>query len=403
MIRLLVFTSLYPNAAQPNHGIFVEQRLRHLLDSGRVQARVLAPVPWFPSSDPRFGRYAAFASVPRFEHRHGIDIWHPRYPVIPRIGMSAAPWLLAARVWPVLGAMRAEQDFDIIDAHYFYPDGVAAVWLARRLNKPVFVTARGSDLNVIAGHALPRRAIVRAARRATAAITVSRSLGRRLEALGVANSQIVVLPNGVDLRLFRPGEGDALARDFGLSGPVLLSVGHLVEGKGHDLVVDALARLAGFSLVIVGDGPEVGRLRARIAANRLAHRVRLAGAVPHERLAQYYRAAFAVILASRREGMPNVVLESLASGTPVVATAVGGVPEVVCQPEAGRLVHERSATAFAAAVTELAADYPERAATRRYAERFGWGATTDGQLALFDGALAAAGQGRGSGAVTRYD
>lgn len=382
MIRLLVFTTLYPNAARPHHGIFVEQRLRHLVASGKVAARVVAPVPWFPSSNPRFGRYAAFASVPRFEHRYGIPVWHPRYPVIPRVGMALAPCLLAAASGPTLDSLRREADFDVIDAHYFYPDGVAAVWHARRLNKPVFVTGRGSDLNVIPRYAVPRRAIAWAARRAAAAIVVSRSLVAPLQALNVPASRIVVLPNGVDLALFRPGSADALERDFGLAGPVLLSVGHLVEGKGHDIAVAALARLTGFGLVIIGEGPESVRLREQVRAQRLESRVRFAGAVPHARLAEYYRAAFAVLLASRREGMPNVVLESLASGTPVVATAVGGIPDVLCRAEAGRLVTARTAAAFADAVADLAADYPDRAATRRHAEQFGWAATTRGQLDL---------------------
>lgn len=389
MIRLLVFTTLYPNAAQPNHGIFVEQRLRHLVASGEVDARVIAPVPWFPSAAPRFGRYAAYAKVPRFERRYGIPVWHPRYPTIPRIGMNLAPWLLATGTWSLLNTLRQQNDFDAIDAHYFYPDGVAAVWLARRLKKPVFVTARGSDLNVISRYVVPRMAIAWAARRATHTIAVSRALALRLESLGVPPSRIQLLRNGVDLALFRPGASKALARDFGLADPVLLSVGHLVAGKGHDVVVDAMHRLRDFSLVIVGEGPEAARLRERVRAKGLERRVRFAGAVSHERLAEYYRAAFAVLLASQREGMPNVVLESLASGTPVVATAVGGIPDVLGPPESGRLVAERTAAAFADAVRQLAADYPDRTDTRRYAEKFGWDATTAGQLSLFNRGLAA--------------
>lgn len=383
MIRLLVFTTLYPNAAQPHHGIFVEQRLRHLVASGEVQARVLAPVPWFPSAHPRFGRYAAYARVPRFERRHDIDILHPRYPVLPKFGMSAAPVLLAGAMWAWARRLCREQDFDAIDAHYFYPDGVAAVWLAKRLHKPVVVTGRGSDINVIARYRQPGRAIRWAARNADQTVVVSDALKQRLLASGVAESQVAVVPNGVDLSVFCPGSPGALARDFGVQGPALLSVGHLVEGKGHHIVIDALTRLSGFSLVIVGSGPDEAALRAQVVRWGLERRVKLAGAVAHARLAEYYRDAYAVILASRGEGMPNVVLESLACGTPVVASAVGGIPEVLTTPEAGRLVAKRTAEAFAEAVTALVASYPDRAATRRYAELFDWAATTRAQLQIF--------------------
>lgn len=387
MIRLLVFTTLYPNTAQPHHGIFVEERLRHLVATGEVQARVLAPVPWFPSSRPRFGRYGAFAAVPRFERRYGIDIWHPRYPVIPKVGMSIAPFLLAGAMGPVVRQMRREQDFDVVDAHYFYPDGVAAVWLAKRLGKPVVVTARGSDINVLTQYRWPRRAILAAARDADRTITVSCSLAERLRVLGVAGSQLCVLRNGVDLGRFRPGDSDALKRDFGLPGRILMSVGHLVEGKGHEIVIDAVAKLPGYSLVIVGAGPQEAALRRRIDTLGLDHRVSLAGAVSHERLAAYYRQACALVLASRREGMPNVVLEALASGTPVVATAVGGIVEVVKEPELGRLVSARTSEALVRAVQDLARLGVDRGIIRQHAEGLGWEATSHRQLDLLHGIL----------------
>lgn len=383
MIRLLVFTTLYPNAAQPRHGIFVEQRLRHLVASGGVHARVVAPVPWFPSTHPRFGRYAMFASVPPFERRHGLEVWHPRYPVIPKLGMNAAPFLLAGAVWRHLRRLRELQDFDAVDAHYLYPDGVAAVGMARRLCKPVVMTARGSDLNVIARYPWPRRAIRWAASKADHVITVSDALRARLESIAVPLEHVTALPNGVDLSQFCPGERGVLAREFGFKGPILLSVGHLVEGKGHHIVIDALAELPNFGLIIVGAGKEERALRERIKARKLESRVHLAGAVPHERLTDYYRSADALVLASRSEGMPNVVLEALACGTPVVASAVGGIPEVVKAPEAGCLVNERSPQAFVKAIKGLFAHYPDRRRARRFAEQFDWGTTTRGQLEIF--------------------
>ncbi|HEY6720577.1 MAG TPA: glycosyltransferase family 4 protein, partial [Burkholderiales bacterium] len=119
-MKTLTFSTLYPNAARPSHGIFVETQLRQQLASGRVESRVVAPVPWFPSRDPRFGEYAAHASVPREEQRHGIQVLHPRYLALPKIGMTLAPLLLAQSVKPVIERVLAQHRFDLIDAHYFY-------------------------------------------------------------------------------------------------------------------------------------------------------------------------------------------------------------------------------------------------------------------------------------------
>ena len=185
MIRLLTFTSLYPNAGQPRHGVFVEERLRHLTATGKVSATVVAPVPWFPFRHPRFGAYSAYARVPRREERYGIQISHPRYPVIPKLGMNIAPLLMYRAVLPLLRKMQSNgAGFELIDAQYFYPDGVAAARLGAALRKPVVITARGSDVMLIANHRRPRRQIVRAAENAAAVIAVSQALKDALAALG---------------------------------------------------------------------------------------------------------------------------------------------------------------------------------------------------------------------------
>jgi len=240
-MRILTFSTLYPHAARPNHGIFVETRLRHLLASGKVESKVVAPVPWFPSSNPRFGEYAVFAKAPREERRHGIDVIHPRYLTVPKLGMSVAPFLLAAGVHSaVKNIIRNGYDFEIIDAHYFYPDGVAAILLGRHFGKPVVITARGTDVNLIPRYRLPRAMIRWAARRAAGIITVAGALKDDLVGVGVPAGRIEVLRNGVDLQLFRPIEREAGRRKLEISRTTLLSVGHLIPRKAHDLVIQGL-------------------------------------------------------------------------------------------------------------------------------------------------------------------
>jgi teichuronic acid biosynthesis glycosyltransferase TuaC len=370
----------------PYLGIFVESRLRHLLSSGEAASMVVAPVPWFLFDKPMFGRYGAFARVPREELRHGIPVLHPRYPLVPKLGMSSAPFLMYAALRSLFAEiLKARFRFDLIDAHYFYPDGVAAVLLGRRLGKPVVITARGTDINLISHYRLARRWIRWAAQRADGIVAVSDALRTRLIGLGVPGSRIEVLRNGVDLELFAPQDRAAARRELGLDadGPVVLSVGWLVPLKGVDLIIRAVAALRDATLIVVGEGPDASALQRLAEALHLRQRMRFLGPMPQQRLAAAYSAADALVLASAREGCPNVLLEALACGTPVVAPAVGGVPEIVRDDAAGRLVAERTPEALARALRDLLADPPARAAVRAYAERFGWGPTTAGQIRMF--------------------
>jgi teichuronic acid biosynthesis glycosyltransferase TuaC len=383
-LQILTFTTLYPSRARPQHGIFVETRLRKLVESGEVAARVVAPCPWFPSAAPRFGEYALMAQVPRRETRFGIEIEHPRYPLLPKIGMSSAPVTLFAAVLPQLRRQIASgRDFALIDAHYFYPDGVAAVMLGRALGRPVVVTARGSDLNLIADYRVPRRWMRWAAAKADGLIAVSNGLRERITALGISSEKVRVLRNGVDLALFCPGDRARARQNLGFTRPTVLAVGNLVGLKRHALMVEAVALLSATDLVIVGDGPERPQIEALARARGLRERVRLLGRLPQERLPQIYRAADLLLLASTSEGWPNVLLESMACGTPVVVSDLPGIADIVAAPDAGRIVKTASAAGFAAAIRALLAAPPARAATRAYAEQFDWHSTTRGQVELY--------------------
>lgn len=383
-IRILTFSTLYPNEVQPNHGIFVENRLRHLLESGAVEAVVVAPVPYFPSSSRVFGRWSDYARVPMVERRNGLVVYHPRYVVLPKIGMSLAPAHLAAGSLTTIRRLRRSgYAFDLIDAHFAYPDGVAAMWLGRWFRTPVVVTARGTDINFIPRFPLPRRQIQRSLAKVAGIITVSQALKDATVQLGIAPNRVTVLRNGVDLKRFRPLDRCQARAKLAFDGVTLLSVGHLIERKGHDLVIRALAELAGCQLVIVGEGPEHGRLKALAQTLGVAARVRLVGAKPHDEMVQYYAAADALVLASSREGWANVLLEAMACGTPVIASDIWGNPEVVAAPAAGRLMRERTPGGIVEAAQDLFASRPDRGATRHYAEKFSWDETTRGQLELF--------------------
>jgi teichuronic acid biosynthesis glycosyltransferase TuaC len=322
--------------------------------------------------------------------RHDIEVEHPRYPLIPKIGMAAAPFLMAAALRKRISQMiKCRYDFDVIDAHYFYPDGVSAAMLGASLGKPVVITARGTDINLIPNYYFPRRMIRWAAKCAAAIVTVCQALKDRLVELGIDSEKITVLRNGVDLIQFSPPPNRQEQRNrLGVRQKMLLSVGALIPRKGHDLIIEALPKLPDCQLFIAGEGPEGNNLHRLVVSLNLNDRVAFLGGVAHEKLGDFYGAADALVLASSREGWANVLLESMACGTPVVATRIWGTPEIITAAEAGVLIRERTADAIAAGVSKLFSAYPDRAATRRLAERFSWDETTAGLEELFSSVIA---------------
>jgi glycosyltransferase involved in cell wall biosynthesis len=321
--------------------------------------------------------------------RHGIDVLHPRYPLIPKVGMTLAPLLMALACAPVLRRLLKDGvRFDVIDAHYFYPDGVAAALLAAWFKLPLVITARGSDLTVIPRHALPGRMIRWAARRADAVVGVCAALVDVLLGWGLDPARLHVMRNGVDCERFRPLPQAESRLALGIGGaPVLLSVGRLVELKGHHLVIQALARLRQrhpqACLHLLGDGPERARLQALASRLGLADAVSFQGNVAQDELARWYSAADLLVLASSSEGWANVLLESMACGTPVVATRNWGTPEVVGNAGAGLLVDERSAPALARALEQMLDAPPARDRVVGYARGFSWAQTSQAQFDLF--------------------
>lgn len=383
-MKILTFSTLFPNAAKPHHGIFTETTLRHQLATGELEARVVAPVPWFPLTHEKFGDYHLLARAPATETRIGVDVHHPRYVAVPRLSMYMTPFTIAHAAKPVIGRMLDEGfDFDVIDAHYFYPDGVAAAMLARYFRKPLVISALGTDINLIPRYAIPRRMILWAGAQAAAMISVCDALKNEMIRLGLDGRRITTLRNGVDLDLFGPIAREAARERLGLRGFTLLSVGHLEPRKGHQHVISALAKLPAVRLMIAGSGPDLQKLQRHARSIGVADRVEFLGPLPQAQLREYYGAADALVLASSREGWANVLLEAMACGTPVVASDIWGTPEVVRTPAAGVLMPDVSADGVADGVRRLRADYPAHAATRAYAERFSWHDTTRGQLRLF--------------------
>jgi len=370
MLRVLTLSSLFPDARRPHFGIFVERQTRGLAGFSDVEVQVVAPLGVPPWPLRKLARYRTLDTLPEHETWRGLDVRRPRFLDLPAIGGRFHAQLLAHALVPLLERIRRDFAFDLIDAEFFFPDGPAAVSLGRRFGVPVSIKARGGDIDRW-GHVPGVGAqVIAAGQAADGLLAVSESMRREMIALGLPE-HIEVSSTGVDQRRFALRDRAAAKANFGVSGPLVVSLGALIPLKGHDITIDAVAGLPGVSLLIAGQGPEQARLQARIARLGLGDRIRLLGPVPHAEIPELLGAADVMALASCSEGLANAWVESLASGTPIVIPDVGGAREVLLDERAGRIV-ERTPEAFRAAIAALLADPPPPDQVTQAARRFTW-------------------------------
>ena len=341
-MKVLILTKIFPNGLDPLSSPFNRQQFAALGDLCEVD--VLATIPWFPGAFAcrRWSSAARLSQVPRSESIDGLRVQHPRFMFLPKIGHAIAGQLYAASLAATV--MRYRGRVDVVLGSWAYPDGFAAVVLAGMLDVPAVVKLHGSDMNVVARWPGPRRRLQWALPRAERVVAVSRPLADAAADLGVERDRIDLIPNGIDRMLFQPRDRLQARRALGLplDAAIILYVGHLTAAKGAFDLTRAFgavaSTLAHAMLVMVGDGE--GSEDCKDLACSLGDRVRFVGARPHDEIATWLAACDVLALPSWNEGMPNVVLEALASGRRVVATRVGGIPDVVTD-ELGILVPPR--------------------------------------------------------------
>jgi teichuronic acid biosynthesis glycosyltransferase TuaC len=352
-MKVLVFTSLYPNNIWKYHGVFIKERMTNFARMNGCEIKVVAPTPYFPALKINH-QWWSYSQIVKREVIDGAEVYHPRYFMIPRVSMFFQGLSIFAATYFLVRRIQKDFDFDIIDAHYVYPDGFAAVLLGQLLGKPVVVSARGTDINLYPRFVLIRKFLRYTLRKCSHAIAVCQALKDAMVRLGVPDQKVTVIPNGVDHTNFRPLPRKQAREDlqFPLERRVILSVGLLIPRKGFDILIKAtkiLVEKYGYSdllLIVVGEGESRRHLEKLTEHLGLQEHVRLAGAVAHENLYKWYSAADLFCLASSREGWPNVVLEALACGRPVVATSVWGTPEIIRSDRIGLLtVQEERAMA----------------------------------------------------------
>jgi len=386
-VRITVLTSLFPSVPRPREGIFAERRWALMRSRGH-EVRVVQPLPWTPIT---LGRAAwrELAEMAPVETRRGLDVMRPRYLHLPRFPRFNARSFARAGLRVILRGQRP----DVVVLDYAWPASQAAGGLVAA-GVPCVVNGRGSDVLAVAGEAGLGDDLARNLRTAGYWCAVSEDLVRRMDELGGAQRGVLVA-NGVDGELFQPRERLQCRRDLALApqGELVLVVGHLIERKDPMLALHAFAAatraLPSARIAFVGRGPLHDALLARSKDLGLEQRMLLVGEVPPETLALWYGAADVLLLTSRREGRPNVVLEAQSSGLPVLATDAGGTRELL-RGIKGTLLESRDPELLGTRLRETLHAPADRELLRAHARSFGWEVGLDALEALLTKAMGVA-------------
>ncbi|MBA3898053.1 MAG: glycosyltransferase, partial [Sphingomonadaceae bacterium] len=295
MLRVLTLSTLFPDTSRPTFGPFVERQTCALAARSGVEVEVVAPL-GIPPLFARHPRYRPLAALPEREAWHGLTVHRPRFAHLP--GNRFDPALLARALRPLLREIRARFPFEVIDAEFFFPDGPAAIALGREFGVPVSIKARGADIHYWGGRAPIRRQIVAAGRAADGLLAVSAALKGDMAALGMPADRIAVHYTGIDRTLFNVRDRAEAKAALGVAGPLIVSVGGLIERKGQQLLIDALGELPDATLVLIGKGEARSRYETRAKAAGVADRVRFSGAVPPATIAGWLAAADVMALPS---------------------------------------------------------------------------------------------------------
>jgi glycosyltransferase involved in cell wall biosynthesis len=359
-MKVLAITPIWPTRLQPVRAPYNLQQFKRV--ARWAELRVLDAVPYVPLAA-TLGlntRASVTSGLPATDLRDGVATWYVRQLYLPKVGVGVAIPLLLASLAPYMEHLRWA---DVLLGTWAYPHGCATALLAKALGKRCVVKVHGSDLNVVANMGAARGLMKRILPGVDAMVTVSRAQGDLLRELGVPEDRIVLVPNGIDDKLFFVRDKGESRDLLGLprDGRLLLFVGRLEPQKGLVELLEAFDRLhaahADVRLALVGEGvsrPEVERLKAKVGDALIAP-----GERPFSEVPLWMGAADLVVLPSWMEGTPNVLLEALASGRACVASDVGGIPDVLADPRSGIVHKAKDADSLARALDEaLAREFP---------------------------------------------
>jgi teichuronic acid biosynthesis glycosyltransferase TuaC len=347
-MKILILTMLFPNQKEPSKAPFNLEIAKNLTKKARVT--VIAPVRAFPLGP----------AVKEYESISGIPVYHPRVFLPPKIGIFLHGLLYFKAIEKLAIKLLKEDSFDIILAPYLYPDGFAAVLLARKTGKPVVLEALGCDVNLLTKLILRRKLIKYACEHADMVISVNEDMKKTLCRLGIKDDKIRVIYNGVDKERFKPASRAISRKTVCLpdNKNVFLFAGSLEKVKGvFTLLVGWRSFIrgnpSGNLLVLVGSGKEKNRIEEFIRKEKLEDSVILAGDKPHDEIPVWMNASDFFCLPSIREGYPNVLIEALSCNKFVIATKVGGIPEIINSDKLGLLIEPADPDGLKSAFEEV--------------------------------------------------
>lgn len=381
-LHILTLSTLFPNAAAPNFGIFVERQTRELANRPEAHVTVVNPIGIPPAPLKNLARYGSLTALPDHEQWRGLDVHRPRFTLIPKFGGAKNPQRIAAAVLPLVKKLHDEKPFDLIDVEFFYPDGPAAMQLSAALDIPFTVKARGADIHHWGSDSKCLSQILSAAEKASSLLAVSKALKQDMQELGIDGAKITVHYTGLDQDKFKPIDRDAVKKELNVKGPLFICVGALIKRKNQALVIEAMTSFPDATLLLAGTGEEERAYRALADKWDIKDRIRFLGNVPHDDLPKLTAAADISILPSKSEGLANAWVEALSCGTPIVISEAGGARELVRSDIAGRIVKQDS-LAIVDAIKAILASPQTQDDVRATVNHFSWKNNGDALVKLF--------------------
>lgn len=383
-MKVLLFTSHYPASDSPTRGTYNRNTFGAL--AKHCEARVVGAIPfWYQKHN------KAYLFRVQRERGFGLDAAFQTYWTIP----TATPMhgaAMYASLYPLMREIRRDFAYDVILATWAYPDGVAAALYAQGAGVPLVTTVLGSDVNELPEHRALRPQIAWGLKRAQRVVSVSGAMGEKVVELGVPRDRVVVQHNGVDGAEFTIRDRAEARAHLGLDPkrPVVLYVGNVKEEKGVAVLVEAMAHLtkkrglAEVDLCLVGSGELLDKLKARASELGLERTIRFCGRQLHTEIPRWMAACDVFCLPSYREGCPNVILEALASGRPVVASRVGGIPELLEDDKNGVMAPAGEPEALAESLARALGRSWDPEALRASVEYLSWDAVGDTYAKLLE-------------------
>lgn len=372
-MNILIISNLYPNRLEQNKATFNRQQFFEL--SHRCSVKIIAPIAW---TDRIFLKYFTKRSIPAHETIDGIETYHPTYFFIPKVFSFLYGFFYFLSIYVTSVRQIRSMRPDCIFATWAFPDGFAAVLVGRIHRIPVFIKIHGSDIHSIESRL---RSVFTAwgLKKARKVFSVSKKLTLKMNEMGVEKSNIITNYNGVDRKMFFPlGKIEARKKfNLPLDKIIILYVGNFETVKGPDVLIEAFEKIKcdknNWTLYLTGKGSLLRSLKKKSYTYDGGKSIVFSGPVAHENMGAWMNIADLLIVPSRNEGVPNVILEAMACGIPVVATKVGGIPEVVIENETGILVEQDSPDELAIAIEGAIKKKWDRAKILTRADRYTWG------------------------------